>query len=40
MGSCIFMLPTGLGPIPIIIYFDIWIVPDLAMGAPLRSEKI
>ena len=40
MGSCIFILPTGLGPIPIIIYFDIQIVPDLAVGASLRGEKI
>ena len=39
MGSCIFTLPMGLGPIPI-IYFDIWIVPDLVVGAPLRNEKI
>lgn len=38
MGSCIFILPTGLGPIPIIIYFDIWIVPDLAME-PLSEVK-
>lgn len=37
MGSCIFTLPMGLGPIPI-IYFDIWIVPDLVVE-PLSEVK-